>query len=87
MKILLVNAPPIKGAIFGEPQAIYPPLGLLYLASYLRENGYSKISVIDGAKIGLRKTIENIIKESPDVIGISSTTWTSLGAISLIKLI
>jgi radical SAM superfamily enzyme YgiQ (UPF0313 family) len=87
MKILLVNAPPIRGAIFGEPQAIYPPLGLLYLASYLRENGYSKISVIDGAKIGLKKTIENIIKENPDIIGISSTTWTSLGAISLIKLI
>jgi len=87
VKILLINAPPIREAIFGEPQAIYPPLGLLYIASYLRENGYSEICVIDGARVGLRKTLVKVKREKPDIIGISSTTWSSSGATLLIKLI
>jgi len=87
VKILLINAPPRKMAIFGEPQAVYPPLGILYIASYLRENGYSEIKIIDGAKIGFSKTVKRIKKEKADIIGISSTTWTSLGAKSLIKII
>src|SRR4030043_1422044 len=51
------------------------PLGIFYLASYLRENGYL-VSVTDAE--ALRLTEEQIVNEievcSPDFIGISYTT-------------
>jgi magnesium-protoporphyrin IX monomethyl ester (oxidative) cyclase len=87
MRILLINAPPLKKAVFGEPQAVYPPLGILYLAAYLRERGYPKIRVIDGAKLGLNKTMEKLEKERADIVGISSTTWSCSGAAFLINFI
>jgi magnesium-protoporphyrin IX monomethyl ester (oxidative) cyclase len=83
MRILLINASPVKDAVFGEPQAFYPPLGILYIASYLRKNGYTDISVIDGAKIGFKKTIDKIKREKFDIVGISSTTWACIGALKL----
>jgi len=51
------------------------PLGIFYLASYLRENGF-KVKIADAEAEKLTK--ENIINEikdfSPDFVGISSTT-------------
>ncbi len=85
MKIILLNSFSLVRPIFGEPEAIYPPLGILYIASYLRKNGYNKIKVVDGGKIGMRKTLEIIKKEDFDILGISSTTWAAEGARYLIK--
>jgi radical SAM superfamily enzyme YgiQ (UPF0313 family) len=85
MKIILLNSFSLVRPIFGEPEAIYPPLGILYIASYLRKNGYNKVKVVDGGKIGMRKTLEIIKKEDFDILGISSTTWAAEGARYLIK--
>ena len=43
MKILLVNPP----SEFLVDDNVFPTLGLLYLASYLKQNGYSDISLLD----------------------------------------
>ncbi len=49
MKILLVNAPPLK--TLGITGQIYPPLGILYLASYARERRIElEIKAIAGYK-------------------------------------
>ena len=50
-----------------------PPLGMLYIATYLKENGI-EISIIDEATQGysLRDTINWVKKEDPDILGFST---------------
>lgn len=50
-----------------------PPLGMLYIATYLRENGID-ISIIDEAAQGysLKDTIDWVKKENPDILGFST---------------
>ena len=43
MKILLVNPP----SPFLISEKVFPTLGLLYLSSYLKNNGYKDISLLD----------------------------------------
>lgn len=88
MKIQLVNAPLLKLGKFGEFSVnTWPPLGIMYLASYLREN-YSydlKIKLTDGTLLGKEKTIEEIINFSPDILGISASTSNSTGGYFIIN--
>ncbi len=84
MKILLLNAPPLK--IMGITGQIYPPLGILYLASYARERMKDlEIRAIDGYKGDRNKLIEKIVKFKPDVLGVSFTTQAATGAYHLIN--
>ena len=50
-----------------------PPLGMLYIATYLRENGVD-VSIIDEAAQGysLKDTIDWVKKEDPDILGFST---------------
>jgi anaerobic magnesium-protoporphyrin IX monomethyl ester cyclase len=59
------------GSVGGEQL----PLGIYYLASYLRENGYA-VAVTDAEALKLTedRIVNEISKFSPDFIGISSTT-------------
>jgi anaerobic magnesium-protoporphyrin IX monomethyl ester cyclase len=84
MKILLLNAPPLK--TFGITGQIYPPLGILYLASYVREK-YNNVQIqaIDGYKENNSELINKIIKYSPDILGVSFTTQAATGAYKLIN--
>ncbi|MFZ2385953.1 MAG: radical SAM protein [Candidatus Omnitrophota bacterium] len=68
--VLLLNAP-CDNRFFVSKQA---PLGLLYLAAYLRKN-LVKVSVSDlNVSTSWRKTLKGIIKDSkPSVVGISVT--------------
>jgi radical SAM superfamily enzyme YgiQ (UPF0313 family) len=54
-----------------------PPLGMLYIATYLRENGVD-ISVTDEAAHGysLKKTLDWVKKENPDILGFSTCSAT-----------
>lgn len=54
-----------------------PPLGMLYIATYLRENGID-ISIIDEAAQGysLEDTLDWVNKEDPDVLGFSTCSAT-----------
>ncbi|PVX24614.1 MAG: hypothetical protein CW691_07040 [Candidatus Bathyarchaeum sp.] len=54
-----------------------PPLGMLYIASYLRENGVD-ISIIDEAAQGysIKDTLDWVKKEDPDILGFSTLSAT-----------
>jgi anaerobic magnesium-protoporphyrin IX monomethyl ester cyclase len=54
-----------------------PPLGMLYIATYLRENGID-ISIIDEAAedYSLKQTIDWVKKENPDMLGFSTCSAT-----------
>lgn len=87
MKILLLNSPPLKR--FGIVGQIYPPLGILYLASYLKkDNNDFDIKVIDGYH---EKSISEVVKKikaiAPSILGISFTTQAATGAYEIISLI
>ncbi len=82
MKVQLIAAPPLVGRKYGElSERITPPLGILYLASYLRKNiGQIKLSIIDGQIEGFNETISRINEFGPDVLGISAHTLVANGA-------
>ena len=95
MKVYLINAPRIvrEGKTdltveLDEITRLFPPLGILYLAGYLRENVKDvEIKVIDGLIEGLFATFKKVKRFSPDIVGISSTTANSTGAYQLSHLI
>lgn len=68
-KILLINPPKTHQGGF-----ITSPLGILYLASYLRKIPKIKVDVINGSIDGELKVIEKIKIFKPDLLGISSMT-------------
>ena len=72
-KVLLIS--PSYRDMAGPAGAIVPPLGLAYIASYLRENNV-QVKIIDCTPLHLtiRDLADVIRKEDPTIIGISSTT-------------
>ena len=78
MKILLISAPLIQeGYISGKEKML--PLGISYIASFLRERGHSvKLNSGDVAKID--GDINSFI---PDLVGISSMTPSFPQAVSI----
>ena len=54
-----------------------PPLGMLYIATYLKENGVNT-SIIDEAAQGysLKDTVDWVKKENPDILGFSTLSAT-----------
>ena len=89
MKIQLILAPPFTKHKLGElNERIAPPLGILYLASYLRENMKGiELSVIDGQIEGFEGTITKINKFGPDILGISAHTLIANGAYEVARLV
>jgi anaerobic magnesium-protoporphyrin IX monomethyl ester cyclase len=85
MKVQLVLAPPLLKHRGGElNERITPPLGILYLASYLRQYIPDiDISVVDGQIEGMEKSFEIIGKWQPDILGISVHTLVANGAYEL----
>jgi len=81
MKILLiryhdqanVNSLEVKNVVGG--MGVWPPLGLLYLAAILKENGFD-VEVLDVLEQGLGSAgaRERILKSGADLVGISTTT-------------
>lgn len=80
MKILLINP-------FGTPfEVLSPPLNLAYLASYARkflDECDFKIIDFERDKPDIDNQIEVIIKESPDIIGMTALSTNFRGAIQL----
>lgn len=85
--VLLLNPPLFFNK--GQPQSLdisYPPLGLLYLASYInRYSNIFKAKIIDigNENDSLSKTIKKIKKIKPYVLGITSMTPQLQGTIEL----
>ncbi len=89
MKVHLIVAPtnfPLNQGDLGK--GTDPPLGILYLASYVRKYGPEVEFVItDGLVEDFQGTIESIKKEKADVIGISAVTTNILAAYKLTGII
>lgn len=86
-KILLIN-PPWR-FLYGryKPAANesvnMPPLGLTYVAAYLKNKGYTDIRILDSEVSGY--SIEKVVEYYPDVIGITcvSANFEAAGKIAL----
>ena len=73
MKISLINLPLTFDLRWEDNVSIYPPLGLCYIASVLRELGKYEVEIIDCPVLNLNKEQlkEKIKKSNPDIIGIA----------------
>ena len=81
MKFSFINASPNEGLDERERSksiASWPPLGLLYLATVLKERGI-EVSVLDQPAKGftVEETVNWVEKENPDILGFS--TFASSG--------
>ncbi len=76
MKILFLTPPAFNDV--GRCKSDSPPLALLYLAGYLEKHGYSDVKVIDADQTRLTWSAlgDLLVKENPDILGISSTSYT-----------
>jgi len=95
MKILLINPPVINIIATNLPRAFQektdplPPLGLMNIASYLEKNTNYKIKILDCQveHINYEQLKERIKQENPDVIGITTTTFTLLDVLETTRIV
>lgn len=80
MRIALINPPLSFSQVYGDwdlsaVDTYCPPLGLLYIAGYVRKYGH-KPFIIDVAakKWTINKTIDYVAALNPDIVGISAKT-------------
>jgi anaerobic magnesium-protoporphyrin IX monomethyl ester cyclase len=79
-KVVLVAPPMRPEEVWGSMSdlaEVCPPLGLCYIAAYVREKGYD-VSIIDAEalKYDLAQTVAHIVDEKPDVVGFTcKTLW------------
>jgi anaerobic magnesium-protoporphyrin IX monomethyl ester cyclase len=84
MRVLFVNPPAFNelttqvGKEITENSSFQPPLGLLYIASYLQKQGQHEIRVIDSQVDRLSyEELEAIITAwRPDIVGLTAMTFT-----------
>jgi len=93
MRILLINPyVPLEilyGKAFSSQGAVLPPLGLLYLASYLKTKGVYTVEILDAnaLKNGPGEIEKYIAKNKFDCIGLSATSLAYPYAVEIAKLI
>lgn len=82
MKVLLIN-PPIKNTIglelplwVRQNEGVFPPLGLMYLASHLNKNLGCQVKILDSLaeKMDYKKIDAYIRQYLPDAVGITAHT-------------
>lgn len=98
MKVSLIfPRPPKKGTFCGTVKGAerynkekiefygFPPMGILYLATYLSENNFD-VSILDQFARGysIKKTLRWIKREDPDILGFSTITTAGTGITSAI---
>lgn len=87
MKVHLINSPQKAGQDSSGFEFLYPPLGLLYLASYGKKKAGANVrfKFTDGLLLGMEKTLEEVKKYKPDIVGVSFTTSACEGAFDFIN--
>jgi radical SAM superfamily enzyme YgiQ (UPF0313 family) len=83
MKIILIN-PPLQEDFPSD--SCSPPLGLIAVASVVK---HLKVKIIDAPpkRLSVREIVDEVIKEKPDLVGITSMTPTYSGALKVAKTI
>jgi len=64
----------------------YPPLGILYISSYLEEHGYAN-EVFDSTFSNIGTLKEYILNEQPSIIGIYTNLMTKLNVLRIISFV
>ncbi len=94
MKVLLINPGSRKTIYAGIPESFYklrgahPPLGLLYLSSYLlKKKPHYRINVYDiNVEEDSPKATKKKIKDfAPDVVGVQAMSFSLLDALDVLK--
>jgi len=86
MKVLFSTVPNIKKRRVVDYPPVYPPLGLMYICSQIKNKlPEVDICLIDGLKIGIKAFWNRLKKENPDIIGLSFTTLNSADAFQISK--
>lgn len=95
MKILLINPPAIntineydENSIDHKDYGAFPPLGLMYIAGYLKQyNPEHKIIIYDAdAKNATYDDVRNCVKTTaPDVVGITAFSNSLLDVLKVVK--
>jgi len=80
MKVFLSTPP-------GKTTELWPPLGLLYIASSLRARGHEEVEVLDAFCRNLNgaQLAERVLQAKPDLFGINCSTHTFLDAIDALR--
>lgn len=80
MKVLLSTPP-------GKTTELWPPLGLLYIASSLRSVRQDDVKVVDAfcENLGQDELVSRVVNERPDVFGINCSTHTFLSTIDTLR--
>ncbi|MFH1562156.1 MAG: radical SAM protein [Nitrospirota bacterium] len=91
MRVLLIN-PSQKNMIttclpkyVEEEAGFYPPLGLALIAGYLQKHTNFKVEIIDALaeKLGIEEIENQVRQKSPDVVGITTTTFTLIDVLNI----
>jgi len=93
LSVLLINPPSIIELSSNVPSYVsensgnLPPLGLLYIATYLKNNSHHKVKILDA--LLENKSFGEIAQESlkHDIVGITTTTFTLINVIKQIQII
>jgi radical SAM superfamily enzyme YgiQ (UPF0313 family) len=95
MNILFIN-PPSENEIIGndpeiikEEQGFYPPLGILYIASYMEKSTKHKVEILDAQaeKIGYPEMEKIIQSKNPDIVGITAMTMTMVDVLNTANIV
>lgn len=96
MRILLINPPRFNEVLADNPAFIEeergfnPPLGLLYLAGYLKKYSRHQVFALDAQveKLDYNQEFKRRIKQiNPDLVGITAMTFTLIDVLKTINLI
>jgi radical SAM superfamily enzyme YgiQ (UPF0313 family) len=87
MKVQFVFAPARTKTNFSSVlESASPPLGILYLAGYLRQAAPDvELAAVDGFMLGMEESLAQIRAFSPDVLCVSFYTGSAGGAYALIN--
>jgi anaerobic magnesium-protoporphyrin IX monomethyl ester cyclase len=90
MKVALINPIPMESDLWNSRpmfSSFAEPLGLLYIAETLKENGYDVVILDHGAtNYSFAQVLNWIKKNDPDVLGISVLTRSFLSGIKIAKI-
>ncbi len=95
MKVMLISLPKIKPLfteiphIFEEEPRYYPPLDLMSIAAYLKKHSHHEVEILDTQilRMGYNEIRQEIKVKSPDVVGMTTTTYTLPEAIEIAKIV
>lgn len=94
MNIMLINPPILVNEVMRDFEkfeclrGLYPPLGLLYIASVIEQMGHEVMVIDCDAEDNHLKRIRNTCESlHPDLVGFYAFTWNYRGAASLASLV